>query len=295
VDHRHVLAALPADARAGLTAPRAGPGRWRLAFHFGAILGMAVWVGFGWPLWWLVILPLGVMIAFTFAIAHEATHKTLLPDARWNDAAGHLAGFLIALPFLWFRWFHMAHHRHTNDPGHDPELAGGPRPAGRRAWAWHVSGLPYWRAEAWVIWRLARGAAGDGFIPAGARARVVAEARWMLAGYGLAALSLAFTPLLFWVWILPVMLGQVALRIFLLAEHADCPPVSDMFDNTRTTLTTRLMRLISWNASFHVEHHVCPQVPFHRLPDLHALMWAELRQTARGYAAFTRDYRGRHP
>lgn len=294
MDHKAFLSALPAETRARLTAPAAAPTRWRLGFHCGAIVGMAVWVGAGWPLWWAMMLPLGIMIAFAFAIEHEATHRTLLPSGRWNDAVGHLCGVLIALPFLWFRWFHLAHHRHTNDPDHDPELQGGPRPASRRAWVWHVSGVPYWLAEAQVIWRLARGRADDRFIPDGARSRVVAEARWMLAAYALVAASLLVTPLLFWVWILPVLLGQVALRIFLLAEHADCPQVADMFANTRTTFTTRLMRLVTWNASFHVEHHVHPQVPFHRLPDLHALMREDLRETANGYAAFTRDFLKRH-
>jgi fatty acid desaturase len=295
MDHRAFLSALPTATRTRLTTPDAGPARLRLAVHVAAILGLGVWVASGWAAWWLAIPPLGLMIAFTFAIAHEATHRTLLPDPRWNDAVGHVCGFLIALPFRWFRWFHMAHHSHTNDPDRDPEIAGGPRPASRAAWAWHVSGLPYWMAEARVIWRLARGGADDGFIPAGARAGVVAEARWMLAGYALAALSLTLTPLLFWVWLLPVALGQTVLRIFLLAEHADCPQVPDMFDNTRTTLTTRLARLISWNMSFHVAHHVCPQVPFHRLPALHALMHQDLRHTANGYAAFTRDFLARHP
>jgi fatty acid desaturase len=44
---------------------------------------------------------------------------------------------------------------------------------------------------------------------------------------------------------------------------------------------------------YHVEHHVMPQVPFHRLPDLHRLMRASLKVTADGYAAFTRDYLSR--
>jgi fatty acid desaturase len=44
---------------------------------------------------------------------------------------------------------------------------------------------------------------------------------------------------------------------------------------------------------YHTEHHVFPQVPFHRLPDLHARMRAHLKVTADGYAAFTRDYLAR--
>lgn len=107
------------------------------------------------------------------------------------------------------------------------------------------------------------------------------------------ALTLVLSPLLVWVWILPVVLGQPVLRIYLLAEHGDCPRVVSMFENTRTTFTSALVRFLAWNMSYHMEHHVHPTVPFHRLPDLHRLMRANLRVTADGYGAFTRAYLAR--
>jgi fatty acid desaturase len=91
-----------------------------------------------------------------------------------------------------------------------------------------------------------------------------------------------------------VFIGQIVLRIFLLSEHVDCPHVTDMFENTRTTFTTRLMRLITWNASYHIEHHVYPTVPFHNLPRLHEHMRSNLKMTADGYTRFTRDFLARH-
>ena len=99
--------------------------------------------------------------------------------------------------------------------------------------------------------------------------------------------------LLLWVWLIPVLLGQPVLRLYLLAEHGDCPRVADMFLNTRTTFTNRIVRFLAWNMPYHVEHHVAPTVPFHRLPDLHARMRDHLAVTAEGYAAFTRDYLAR--
>jgi fatty acid desaturase len=290
MDHKSFLRALPAEVKAELTTREDGPTVRRLALHFGLIVVCAVWIVQGWPLWGAVIPVQGVLIAYLFMIEHEATHKTLLSNEAANDWIGRVAGVLILLPFQWFRWFHLAHHRHTNDPANDPELAGGPKPETRAGWAWHVSGLPYWIAEAGVIWRLAFGQADDGFIPANAKPRVVREARVMLMAYGLALLSLFATPVLFWTWLLPVAIGQVALRIFLFSEHADCPHSDDMLENTRTTFTTRLMRLFTLNASYHIEHHSYPQVPWYKLPDLHRLMAGELRTTSDGYAAFTKAY-----
>jgi fatty acid desaturase len=66
-----------------------------------------------------------------------------------------------------------------------------------------------------------------------------------------------------------------------------------MFENTRTTFTTALVRFLAWNMPYHVEHHVFPAVPFYQLPRLHQMMKADLRETADGYAAFTRAYLSR--
>jgi fatty acid desaturase len=86
----------------------------------------------------------------------------------------------------------------------------------------------------------------------------------------------------------------MALRVFLLAEHVDCPHVTNMFENTRTTFTTRLVCLITWNASYHIEHHTYPTVPFYNLPLLHQAMRQELKVTADGYAKFTKDFLLQH-
>ena len=79
----------------------------------------------------------------------------------------------------------------------------------------------------------------------------------------------------------------------MLAEHGDLPFVADMFQNTRTTFTSALLRRLAWNMPYHVEHHVLPAVPFHNLPQAHDLMKSHLQATANGYTAFTRDYLAR--
>jgi fatty acid desaturase len=80
------------------------------------------------------------------------------------------------------------------------------------------------------------------------------------------------------------------LRLYLLAEHGRCPAVTDMFANTRTTFTTRLVRFLAWNMPYHAEHHAMPSVPFHRLPELHALARPHLKQTEDGYTRFAARY-----
>jgi fatty acid desaturase len=292
MDHKTFLATLAPEVKADLTRASDRAGLLHLAGHAGAILFTGGLIAAEVPFWGLLLPLQGVLIVFLFTLEHEATHRTPFASTRLNETAGQLCGLLLLLPFTWFRYFHLAHHRWTNLPGLDPELDG-PRPDTRRAWALHVSGLPYWRALAGVTWRLARGRERAPNLPDAARPRMQREARAMLCLYALAALSLVWTPVLLWVWILPALIGQPVLRLYLLAEHGDCPMVSDMFRNTRTTFTTAAVRFLAWNMPYHVEHHVYPAVPFHRLPDLHRQMRAHLKVTAPGYLAFTRAHLAR--
>ena len=292
MDHKAFVSALPPEQKSRLTALSDRAGLWHLAGHLGLILTLGLLIARGVPGWWLLIPLQGIALIFLFTLEHECTHRTPFATPALNDAVGRACGFVLLLPFEWFRYFHLAHHRWTNIPGRDPELQGG-KPETLRQWLWHVSGLPYWSAQGKLLLAQALGRDTAEYLPAPALGRITGEARRMLAGYGLVAASLLVSPLLFWVWLLPVLLGQPVLRLYLLAEHGDCPRVANMFENTRTTFTTALVRFLAWNMPYHVEHHVYPAVPFHRLPDLHRVMQAELKVTADGYAAFTRDYLAR--
>ena len=91
-------------------------------------------------------------------------------------------------------------------------------------------------------------------------------------------------------WLLPLVLGQPFLRLYLLAEHGRCPMVANMFENTRTTFTNRIVRFLAWNMPYHAEHHAMPMVPFHALPALHAEVQTHLKSVSHGYVEFTADY-----
>ncbi len=292
MDHRAFLSSLPAATKAGLTERSDRAGLWHLAGHFGLIVGVGALIAARVPLWPLLLPLQGVLIVFLFTLEHECTHKTPFASMRLNEVVGRLCGVLLLLPFGWFRYFHLAHHRHTNVPGLDPELAA-PKPDTPGQWLLHVSGLSYWRAGLLLLGRLAVGRERAEFLPVAALPRLMRGARWMCAVYIVALASLIVSPALLWLWLVPVLLGQPVLRLYLLAEHGDCHYVANMFENTRTVFTTALVRFLAWNMPYHVEHHVMPAVPFHRLPELHGLMRAELRVTAAGYVEFSRGYLAR--
>ncbi|MEM8593074.1 MAG: fatty acid desaturase [Pseudomonadota bacterium] len=289
MDHAKLIASLSAEERRQLTQKSDARGLCHVAAHLGLIIALGAWIGLGLPFWWAVLVPYGIAIVFLFTLEHEATHLTPFASPWLNSAAGHIAGIVLLLPFRWFHYFHMAHHRHTNDPDRDPELAG-PRPDTWPGFLIHVSGLPYWRAMVAVIWENAFGTPDAGYLSQRRLPEIRREARVYLSVYALLAATLLVSPLILWLWVIPALLGQPFLRLYLLAEHGRCPPVANMLENSRTTFTNRAVRFLAWNMPYHAEHHAYPAVAFHQLPAFHAHAKEHLKSTSDGYTAFVEDY-----
>lgn len=290
MDHIALLASLSPEDKADMTRRTNAAGIRHLAAYIALLALCSAGLVLRVPFWPLLMVPQGVLLVFLFTLSHECTHQTPFRSKWLNEIVGHAIAALIALPFLWFRYFHLAHHKFTNDPLRDPELAHGPRPRTRRAWLLYLSGWNYWNAMARTLWTNAFGQITAAYLPPRRHRAMRREARIILALYLIAALSLTQSALLFWLWLMPVLLGQPFLRLYLLAEHGLCPPVADMLENSRTTFTNRLVRFLAWNMPYHAEHHSFPTVPFHRLPALHRVSRKYLRSTSDGYAAFTQDY-----
>lgn len=291
MDHRGLVASLPPAERRRLTAKADAPGLRRLALHGGLIVLIGALIATRVPGWPVLMLPQGVLIVFLFSLEHEAIHRTAFRTHRLNDAVAWTAGLPIGLPPAWFRYFHFAHHRFTQDPAKDPELAFA-KPETLAQYVAHASGIPLWWGQLRQLAVNALGGCHSPFVPPHGHAKVRREARATIAVYAAAiALSAwAGSAVLLYVWIIPALVGQPFLRLYLLAEHARCPYVANMLKNTRTTFTTRLVRLVTWNMPYHAEHHAWPAVPFHRLPDFHAVAAAHLAETEAGYVRFNAGY-----
>ena len=236
-----------------------------------------------WTLW-PAMAVLGVLEVALFTPLHESTHRTPFQSLWLNRAVGWLAGFVLILPPEGFRLFHLAHHRHTQDRDHDPELVGA-KALTRSRYYWLLTGLPYWTSQVRGLASTAAGRADAPWIPPASRSAVMREARIYLAIYlGLITLALATQSLLpALLWAVPVVLGQPVLRAVLMAEHKACPETDDRMANTRTTLAGRAFGLLFWNANLHIEHHYAPGVPFHALPQLHALLRPHLKSLDGSY------------
>jgi len=293
MDHRAFIRTLSAEQRRSLTLKSDSRGLLALTFHWGAIIAIGCLIAWRVPFWPLLLPIQGVLIVFLFTLLHETVHRTAFASQWINDWVARICGLAILLPSEWFRYFHFAHHRHTQDPENDPELAD-PKPETVAGYILHVSGIPIWRSHTKTLFRLAIDGGNDSFTPPSGRLKVRREARAMLGFYvALAFVSIYVgSALPVYVWIVPVLLGQPFLRLYLLAEHGRCPFVANMLENSRTTFTNIVVRQLAWNMPYHSEHHSYPVVPFYKLPELHRLVRDHLRTTERGYRRFHKAYIG---
>lgn len=291
MDHRSFLATLSPDERKALTAKSDVKGLLHFALYLSAITICVTLIWLRIPAWPLVMLPLGILLVFLFTLLHETSHATVFRTFALNRWVAALCGAIVLIPPAWFRYFHFAHHRFTHVPGKDPELAA-PKPQTQGEYLRHLSGIPIWISSLRTLLQNATGKNSDDFVPTCEQPAIEREAQILIGIYGLiATVSLVFgsaAALIYWV--IPLLLGQPFLRLYLLAEHADCAHDSNMFVNTRTTFTTRLVRFLAWNMPYHAEHHAYPAVPFHKLPDLHVRASTHLQVTADGYSGFHAEF-----
>lgn len=206
---------------------------------------------------------------------HECGHGTAFKTPWMNDVVYQIASFMIVRNPITWRWSHARHHTDTIIVGRDPEIVAMRPPELFRIFL-NLFGLLD-APKGWA--RMLLNASGKlsqeerSFIPESERSKVYTIARFWVLIYA-ATILLAFwsgsilplmvigLPRLYGAWH-HVMTG--VLQHAALAEN-----VIDHRLNSRTVYMNRISRFIYWNMNYHVEHHMFPMVPFHRLPELHA-------------------------
>ena len=254
------------------------------AILFGA---MAVFAGCGialWPNAWAV--PFWVAYGVLYGSAsdsrwHECGHGTAFKTKRYNNILYHIASFMIVRNPISWRWSHARHHSDTIIVGRDPEIVA-MRPPDLARIAANFFGI----LDAWNGWaRMLLNATGRldaeeaTFIPKGDQPKVIQVARiWVVVYVVVLTLAIYFHSVLPLMIIgLPRLYGAWHHVLTGVLQHAGLAEnVLDHRMNTRTVLMNPISRFIYWNMNYHIEHHMFPMVPYHRLPDLHAAIQHDL-------------------
>lgn len=230
-----------------------------------------------WGTWWAV--PCFLVYGVLYGSAsdsrwHEAGHGTAFRTRWMADAVYQVASFcMMREPTIW-KWQHTRHHTDTLIVGRDPEIVA-MRPARLARILLNLVGLVDVPIAIALVVRHAAGRLTREeltFVPETERAKVYRTSRIWLAVHS-ATIAAA---IVFQTWLPLVLIGGPRLYgcfmhlVYGLTQHAGLGEnVIDHRLNTRTVLMNRVNRFLYWNMNYHVEHHMFPMVPYHRLPELH--------------------------
>lgn len=208
---------------------------------------LAVYAGF----WWAT--PLLVFLIFVAVVtaAHDVVHDALGLSPRGNDWALFFLGALLLESGHAYRTSHLRHHTAFPGPG-DPEGD----PARMGFWGAVLHG-PIFLPKLW-LWAFRRSRRET-------RRWLAAEAAWALAVPAIGAALLPWTSVLLLYaglavagsWVYPLLTVHLPHR-----GYGDTP----LFQ-TRTLRGWILPKLFL-ELTYHLEHHLFPEVPSHALPEL---------------------------
>jgi len=261
---------------------------------------MILFAGIGiafWPSWSCAPFWLGYSVLYASASDsrwHECGHGTAFKTPWMNDLVYNIASFMIIRNPVTWRWSHARHHTDTVIVGRDPEIAA-MRPPAALMMALNIFGLP---DMYYGFARMFLNASGKlspqeaTFVPASEAPKIVRTARiWVLIYAATVTLALATTSILPLMVIgLPRILGSWHFIMTGYLQHAGL--AEDVLDhrlNSRSVLMNPISRFIYWNMNYHVEHHMFPMVPYHRLPELHARIKDDLPAPNRSVAQAYRE------
>ena len=287
--------------------------RSRLAFipaHVAVIVVATLAIACGWVPWPAVPL-ISVVIAASFAgltfVGHELLHGAIVRDRRWQHALGWLTFLPFTLsPRLWQAWHNRIHHAKTNladDPDGYPTLERYRASAGARfsvdafslgggRWRGGLSLILGFTVQSTHQLLLAR---EHGFMSAQQRRLAVIETALGVVVWAVVAALVGFVPFLF-VFVLPLLLANVAVMAFILTNHSLSPRVT-IDDPLISGLSVTTPPAIDWltlRFGYHVEHHLFPAMSTRHAPAVRAAVlakWPERYQTMPLTAALGRLHR----
>lgn len=250
-----------------------------------ALISGAGYLGYAlWGSWWAVIpfAVYGVLYASTSDSRwHESGHGTAFKTDWLNNALYEIASFMMMRESTVWRWSHIRHHSDTLIVGRDREIAV-PRPPDMKEIAlkfFNIGVYPKYFIDILIHASGRMKAEEKVYVPDADFPKVYLRARvYVLIYLSVAGLSLATHSILPWMYVgLPNLFGSWLGVAYGLTQHTGLAEnVLDHRLNSRTIYLNPIHRYLYWNMNYHVEHHMFPQVPYHALPRLHALVKADM-------------------
>ena len=277
------------------------PAMIRFVIMYSLFVGFGIWVVYSWgggSIWQQLVsvLGFGIIHCSLFACEHETVHATAFKSRTLNKIAAFLCGIGQIYPPSVFKELHYAHHRHTHEPGLDPEISFGGKPipsviSNPPMYLSWLTGFPLFFAKfLFTIVGVLRvpeflRKALFPFIRPAVKGRIFVEAWVIFIIYASFVYLAIYVNAGFWGLFVGQVVGHCILAVYLVPEHNGLPHEGTILEKTRSVNTTSIVKLVMWNMPYHAEHHAYPAVPFHALPDLNKVMAEDLIHNKEGHTA----------
>lgn len=203
-----------------------------------------------------------VAVYMNFTPLHEATHASVSRKHRWvNQAVGWICGMpFLLLPFPLWSWVHLEHHKHTNDPEHDPDHSECENP-----FLYVLAGFPSYVRH---IVKNAGAIPMSTFASSAFQLCAVAGGVTVGACHGLggACLQYGLVPALIGVALVGVFFDYVphaSLKVSRKDDLYGCTGVVGGVFSRGSGSSTRLLTWLLFGQNYHAIHHLYPSVPFY--------------------------------
>ncbi|AQA18500.1 fatty acid desaturase [Halioglobus japonicus] len=248
------------------------------------------------PLWAAV--PLMASVTYlSYTVLHEAVHGSISgshPSLRWiNESLGYMAAWILMTPLTAHRHEHLAHHRHTNSAGEDPDfdvskIRNAPVDAALAALNVARGQYTYYVRHRWSR---AQGKQNLYFCLEIAAA-VLPRLGLLVAGYWQEVVLLMGIA-----WLIGL---AIVLYLFAYLVHRPHRDVGRYVDTSTILVPGRLHKLVTWLwvfQNYHSIHHLFSRVPFYHyvrlFDEIEPIMRAKgapiYQLTVRGMVASSRE------
>lgn len=230
------------------------------------------------PAWYLA-LPCSVVLGLLYGsltfLGHEIAHGVSIRRGSLQELVVYLSFAIYCIsPHLWRVWHHQAHHAHTNMEGHDPDNFGTLKEFERDG-RWcrflyrHARRLGHGSCLALIFLCFFFALQGQGMLWTKStrlpdfrglrRRRAIADSLALLSFW--AGLSLLAGPAgAVLVVLIPMFVANLVVTSYIVTTHMLCPLVErpDTLSTTMSVTTPRVVDILQFHFSHHVEHHLFP-------------------------------------
>jgi fatty acid desaturase len=242
----------------------------------------------------LCVLALGILFAHGVELQHEALHGNLFRSPIASRVVGFLTGAPMLVSFVQYRAYHLHHHRcvgtNRDEELFDYSLKSLANLVSAAVRIWNLVKVPMFLV---TYFNMLQGVYPDKVRESDRRALFWEYSAMLALLCVTAGAALLGDHRLLMLWLLPWLAVAEPLHFMIeVPEHLGCDRATrSILRNTRSYRAHPLWGyLINYN-NFHIEHHLFPTVPAHRLGRLHSSIRQADGHCTDGYWQAVREVR----